>query len=63
MGIYTAYHHIKTQEIIYAQGIGSRFSYLIFQFFGKPGALTAGAPSQPAAIIATAVSKPPLPGR
>src|SRR5271170_531992 len=30
---------------------------------GKPGAFRFGAPSQPAAIIATAKSRPPLPGK
>lgn len=30
---------------------------------GKPGAWRAGAPSHPAAIMAAAASRPPLPGR
>ena len=46
-------------------GIRRRPSHLTRQLpsAGKPGAGPSGAPSQPAAIMATAASSPPLPGR
>jgi hypothetical protein len=34
-----------------------------FPLSGKPGVARSGQPSQPAAIIATAASKPPFPGK
>jgi hypothetical protein len=48
-----------------SQGIGRRPSERTVHWpsSGKPGAGRDGAPSHPAAIIATAVSRPPLPGR
>ena len=46
------------------QGAGARLSERTCQPVpGNPGAGPSGAPSQPAAIIATAYSRPPLPGR
>ncbi len=46
------------------QGMGARPSHCTFHFpfFGKPGVFFS-LPSQPAHIMATAVSSPPLPGR
>lgn len=45
-------------------GMGAKFSQTTSQFpsLGKPG-LGVSLPSQPVAIMATAVSKPPFPGR